>query len=79
MKWISVKDRLPDAYTFVLVCANFQGTGEPKPINISRFALTKWEFLSGHEEVGAWSDIEYGMDINDITHWMPLPKSPEKE
>jgi hypothetical protein len=35
-----------------------------------------WEFL-GEGGVGAWMDIEYSMEREDITHWMPLPKPPE--
>ncbi len=81
MEWISVKDLEPELYTFVLVFANNQGTNEPKPIAIARIdARGKWNF-SNHSPVfpnyGAWQEIEYNMDSDDVTHWMPLPEPPE--
>lgn len=80
MGWINAKDRLPDLYNFVLVFANNQGTDEPKPFSIARWNGTEWEFIN-HDilmpNYGAWMDIEYDMDSDDITHWMPLPEAPK--
>lgn len=84
-KWIDIKERLPEIYDFVLVCANFQGTGEPKPIQIARIVIMEnhslqWHFLNEAPAVGAqgaWMDLYYPIDTEDITHWMPLPKPPE--
>ncbi len=79
-KWISVKDRKPQLYDFVFVLADNHGTGEPKPISIARLFDNdngdKWDFL-GNLKVGAYMDIEYDMESEDITHWMRLPKPPE--
>ena len=85
-EWIKVADRLPELYDFVLVCANFQGTGKPKPIQIARRYIAgvngeQWEFCNEDRLIGvqgAWMDIEYGMDYKDISHWMPLPPPPEE-
>jgi hypothetical protein len=85
MEWISVKDSLPETYDFVLVLANFQGSGEPKPISIARLFpdRTTWDFLSLFENeyepesnAGAYMDIEYSICSQHVTHWMPLPKPP---
>lgn len=81
-KWISLKDRLPEIYDFVLVYANNKGTGEPKPMSIARWNNSKWEFINHSPPMpnyGAWMDIEYNMDYDDITHWMPLPKPPKDQ
>ena len=80
-KWISVKDRLPELYNFVLVLANFQGTGEPKPCCIARLEEDKkWDFSNHihlYPNYGAWQDIEYEICSDDITHWMTLPEIPK--
>ncbi len=81
MEWIRSSDRLPDLYDFVLVFADNKGTGEPRPISIARWDSEKWEFINNppsFPSYGAWMDIEYNMDSEDITHWMPLPKIPKK-
>ena len=79
MQWISVEDRLPDLYEFVLVLADNPRTNEPKPVAIARIVSEHeiWDLL-GYLEVGAYRDIEYSMSRFDITHWMPLPEPPKK-
>lgn len=89
MEWIKCGDKLPDLYTYVLVLADNQGTDEPKPISIakltsyslgSEFYICDWEF-SNHIPVmpnyGAWHDMDYTMNSDHVTHWMPLPKPPQ--
>lgn len=84
-EWISVKDRLPIVYDFVLVCANNRGTSEPRPMSIARIHTYLdgyvWDFL-GHTgenwHQGAYLDIEYGMESDNVTHWTPLPKPPKE-
>lgn len=79
MKWISVKDRLPESCTYVLVFADNQGTNEPKPYSIAKWEYSQWEFVN--EEMawtyGAHQDMDYSMWGSDITHWMPLPPPPK--
>lgn len=81
--WINVKDQLPMLYEFVLVYANNKGTGEPKPISIAKIIRKdKWEFVNHMPcmtNYGAWTDMEYAMDSDDITHWMPLPEAPTEQ
>ncbi len=81
MEWISVKDRLPELYDFVLVLADNPGTNEPKPIAISRLKMCGWEFLHTNDmwTHGVYMDITYNIDLDDITHWMHLPSPPPKE
>jgi len=81
MNWIKVDESLPDIYDFVLVCADNEGTNEPKPITIARYDGEKWEFIDKTpliQTTGAHMDIEYSIDIDDITHWMKLPLMPTK-
>lgn len=76
-QWIEIGMAMPDLYTFVLVLAYNKGTDEPKPISIARWDGETWEFLAKYpcmSAYGAWQDMEYGMDSDDITHWMPLVK-----
>ena len=60
-EWISVKDKLPDDDTIVLVYA--PQSGEPARPGYHHGDEWRWET----------SDcIEY-----DVTHWMPMPEPPE--
>lgn len=79
-EWISVKDKLPELYDFVLVFADNKGTNEPRPVAIARIVNENgiWDLL-GSLEVGAYMDIEYDIDRHDITHWMPLHSPMEKQ
>lgn len=58
--WISVKDRLPDAYDWVLVYADTEETLD-FPFDIGRLISGEWKCL--------------GWDY-PVTHWMPLPEPP---
>lgn len=62
MKWISIKDRLPDDLVYVLVkCSGFAPSG---------FEIAYYEPFDGSFESQANGDI-----INEyVTHWMELPK-----
>lgn len=81
-EWISVKDRLPiqmpenwPTMDWVLVCS----CADPKPVAIARYDGEKWEFLCTND---SWAygaclgDCTHALDIDDITHWTPLPKPP---
>jgi len=71
--WISVKDRLPPAYDYVLVYA---GNSIPCPIGIARNDETAWQPLDSF--IGAcFGDVSFEYDSEDITHWMPLPNPPK--
>jgi hypothetical protein len=80
MDWISIKERLPDLYSNVLVFADNKGTNEPKPYSIAMWIGDKWDFINHSPPMpnyGAWQDIGYNMDSEDVTHWMHLPNPPK--
>lgn len=79
-EWISVKDRLPEHDTPVLVFA--EGKHEAF-IGDSVIAITHignqklWHDSPDHWNwVSPW---QYFMTDYEITHWMPLPNPPERE
>ncbi len=82
MQWIKCSERLPELYDFVLVFADNKGTGEPRPFSIARRnSSDNWEFINNDNVMpnyGSWMDIEYPMDSDDVTHWMPLPQPPKE-
>lgn len=65
-KWISVKDRLPDAYDTVLCCCHY---GE-----------NKRKMLIGYHDGDEWM-CAYTVThwAPPVTHWAPLPEYPEDE
>lgn len=64
--WISVKDRLPDPLTDVIVY--YAGGGEVS--KQGRIAIAYLTFTAG------WLfEAPYG----PVTHWMPLPEPPQAE
>ncbi len=81
-QWISIKDALPELYDFVIVFADNKGTDEPKPMSIARIDTLEphWEFVNQAPcmpNYGVYMDIEYSMDSEHVTHWMPLPEFPK--
>jgi hypothetical protein len=78
MDWIKIEDRLPEYYEYVLVYARKEGN-EPSPISIARQFKGVWEMMSDQDQSNAIAhgDLTWGMDAEEITHWMPLPESPD--
>lgn len=68
-RWIPVTERLPEADAFVLACVN----GEYKTIKFLHAVMT-----AEYDDEG-WS-IEAFPEWRNlvVTHWMPLPESPEE-
>ena len=64
MEWISIKDRLPDDQSWVLVYAD-------GAMNCMGFSKGKWQDWT----IQSASNIV----IDSITHWMPLPERPVNE
>ena len=64
MKWISVKDRLPEDEGFVLIHA--PSADEHKPV-----IITAWHDTETRE----WGLVDVW--ANAVTHWMPLPVPPK--
>lgn len=61
-QWISVETRLPEPYTWVLVFSDTSETGD-------------FQFDIGRVIGGEWKCL--GWDY-PVTHWMPLPPTPEQ-
>lgn len=63
MKWISVKDSIPDKEKYVLV---FYKDSPIKQIDIGWYSLTTHMWNIGYIKTGI------------VTHWMPLPEPTKK-
>lgn len=72
-RWISVKDRLPEADTPVLVTylGYTDGIARTDGIGTIRWGVWCWYESEDHD-----NDEEITVRI---THWMPLPEPPEEE
>jgi hypothetical protein len=79
MKWISVKNRLPDyktryagKYGVSVIC--YDGHEEPEYANPStcsfRFKEQQFQAYCTGPRGGIWEPIS-------VTHWMPMPESPK--
>lgn len=77
MKWISVEHGLPEPNEWVLVFEQRNGTGEPSPISVASFRDGKWENL--YRERAVYDDLMWEIDVKKISHWMPLPLTPEQQ
>ena len=81
-KWISVKDRLPEADGNYLV---FEKGYLIPAIRVLSFArdgrkVDKYDFHREWKNVWYRYDSEWGhITIGDVTHWMPLPEPPKGE
>lgn len=69
MKWVSVKDRLPDSEERVLTITVYKQNRKDVPqifyyLNNYSFVLKRWEYPE---------DQCY----EKITHWQPLPEPPK--
>lgn len=69
--WVSVNDRLPDEEDYRSCHENWDGC--VIWTNGSDIGLG-WYYTS----TGNWADI-YDCRIDDVTHWMPLPKLPKED
>ena len=70
MKWISVEDRLPERQAWVLVAHKYS---KNKP------ALITMAYLDNFPELQCWRTSWYYYDtLENVTHWMHLPKPPKE-
>lgn len=64
VKWISVKDRLPEDDSNVLAYLPIGEEGRIYPANYAK---------------GVWWDCIFNTPAQVTTHWMPLPQPPKGE
>jgi len=70
MKWISVKDRLPE---FTGAFGEFAFVSD----DVVAYSKSKGAFFADYSTFG-WGSEDGGIP-DDVTHWMPLPAAPEVE
>ena len=63
-KWISVKDRLPEAGGYVVCIAK-------------RNPFSRFMPMVARIEKNGWANPITEQYISEVTHWMPLPEPPE--
>ena len=66
MKWISVKTQMPEIGVPVLMrvtCGKW-------------FNVEEGRYKGGNEWINCWFSIR-NAELYPVTHWMPLPESPE--
>lgn len=88
MEWIKCSDRLPiqmpeawPTFDWVVVASLREGTNEPCPWYIARYTDKGWEFHDNKKDdldCPDFSDTWASMNIDEITHWMKLPKLPKE-
>lgn len=66
MKWISVKERLPE-YAF-----NIMGHEAVNILMTDGYMVIEGDYTNGKFNI-------FGIEHNNITHWMPLPDPPEED
>jgi hypothetical protein len=66
MKWISVKERLPELDRIVMAYRS----------ECIKAMITKYR-THGDISFEAWTDGNY--KIEGVTHWMPLPEPPKED
>ena len=67
MKWVSVKERLPEDATSCLAYSNCMNNEKFGVIAVVYYKDKKWK-VSYHD-----------LELKDTSHWMPLPKAPQDE
>lgn len=74
-EWIKCSDQMPEPYHFVLVYADQNAVNGEGSWSIARYERDCWNVIGKGESV-AHSDLFWGIDEGEITHWMPLPLPP---
>ena len=76
-EWISIKDRLPEENTRVLICTQWGDVWMASYYSECRIAQKL--FSPAHWDVETLRGGGIDFKATDVTHWMPLPGLPEKE
>ncbi len=70
-EWISVKDRLPEENTRVLICTQWGDVWMASYYSECRIAQAYWDV-----ETLRGGGIDF--KATEVTHWMPLPEPPKR-
>ncbi len=84
MKWISVKDEMPEIMVSIIIC------GDGDKVEVGYYSgKGQWPWVIADPgwyeecpECGAEIEVPFcddGWRKNTVTHWMPLPDPPEAE
>lgn len=73
--WISIKDRLPEAGTLVVILHDdaMNLNHRKPPVYFGRHNGKYWLQVTDH------SDVMWPSHIAQVSHWMPLPAPPKEE
>lgn len=75
LQWISVQEQLPEIGEEVFVFL-------PDTNEVVGAARRHWKYPGPEDNLGGcrWERVEGSIYIEcDATHWMPMPKAPEKD
>ena len=71
-KWISVEERLPEYGEKVLVC-------DTREDYVGVSVLQKGFDFGGEKDPDYWCWMDDCFNLDEFTHWMPLPEPPKGE
>lgn len=76
-EWISVKDRLPEENTPVLICTQWGDVWMASYYSECR--IVQKLFSPAHWDVETLRGGGIDFKATEVTHWMPLPEPPGEE
>ena len=71
-RWIPCSERLPEKSGQYLVCAIYVG------VSLASFDRDKREWGYWQDDPCGWNGEKW-IEIDEVTHWMPLPEPPKED